>query len=159
MSHLGTQFNNTNCSNLKRSLIMKSSVHSSASNTYLDSQHSTSLRNILAISLFAGIAQVLLFQILPVSIYIGLFAVSLYLLFGKNNVSRKLQGIDSHQFAKDTQDVEQRIKNRIRYLTSKELMKKHQKSNASNNSGRAMDANLENKNISLVCNILEFPKK
>ena len=135
------------------------SAHNSPSSTYLDSQHSTSLRNILAISLFAGIAQILLFQILPVSIYIGLFALSLYLLFGKNKVSQKLQDIDSHQFAKETQDVEKRIKNRIRYLTSKEIMKKHQSSNASNKRDKTTEANLDSNDAPMVCNILQFPNK
>jgi len=158
LSRLGAQLNNYRCSNLKRSLTMKS-AHNSTSNTYLDSQHSTSLRNILAISLIAGLVQVLLFQLLPVSIYVAVVVLSLYLLFGKNNVSRKLQGIDSHQFAKDTQDVEQRIKNRIRYVTSKELMKRRQKPNASNITGSTIETNQENTNNPLVCKILHFPKK
>ncbi len=128
-------------------------AHNPSSSTYLDSQHSTSLRNILAISLFAGIFQVLLFQILPVTMYLGLFALSLYLLFGKNKISKKLQDIDGHQFAKETQGVEQRIKNRIRYLTSKELMKK---SEASNDPERGTEINLQN---NVACSIIQFPKK
>lgn len=130
-------------------------AHTPTTNTYLDSEHSTSLRNLLAIALFAGVTQVLLIQIIPVYIYIGLVALSVYLLFGKNEVARKLKGINSHQFAQETQHVEQKIKSRIRYLTSNELRKKHPQQTGTKTS----PDKVHEKNIATDCSIINFPTK
>ncbi|HEY9135394.1 MAG TPA: hypothetical protein VIM85_06340 [Pseudomonadales bacterium] len=137
-------------------------AYSSSTNTYLDSKHSTSLRNLLAATLFAGVAQVLLIQIIPLYVYIGLVSLSAYLLFGKNKVARKLKGIDSNQFAQSTQHVEQKIKSRIRYLTSNELRKKntqqsYTKTSFTNIQEESTAQKADKKNFSTGCSIIDFP--
>lgn len=128
-------------------------AHKPYTNTYLDSEHSTSLRNLLAIILFTGMAQVLLIQIIPFYLYIGLVACAVYLLFGQNKVAKKLKGINSQQFAEETQQVEQKIRNRIRYLTSTDLKRRHSQAKLNDKPN-----NMTERNSVRIRNIIDFPK-
>lgn len=130
------------------------------SHTYLDNEHSTSLRNLLAIALFAGIAHVLLIQLIPFYLYAGLVVLSIYLLFGKNKVAKKLKNIDSQQLSRDRLLVENKIKSKIRYLNSSDLLRRRDKDQSIEKIQAGLKENIKNNNSTKQdCSILSFPSK
>ena len=126
--------------------------------TYLDNEHSTSLRNLLAFALFAGIAQVIIIQLIPFYLYAGLVVLSMYLLFGKNKVAKKLKNMDSQQLSRDRLLVENKIKSKIRYLNSSDLLRIREKGRSSGNVQSDLKENLKkNNSFRPNCSILDFP--
>ncbi|PCJ20936.1 MAG: hypothetical protein COB04_03445 [Gammaproteobacteria bacterium] len=67
---------------------MKDEVVTHEPEHYLDAEHSTSLRKLLALMLLSGVVQVGLISFLPLQVYMSFVLATLFILYGINIIYR-----------------------------------------------------------------------
>lgn len=60
---------------------------------YLDTEHSTSLRKLLALILLSGVAQVGLISVMPLQVYLSFVLATLFILYGINLIYRAFKSL------------------------------------------------------------------
>lgn len=89
---------------------------------YLDTEHSTSLRKLLALILLSGVAQIGLISIMPLQVYLSFVLATLFILYGVNLICRAFKGLGG---SSGSEDGAHRFSgpNPIRYITARDWRK------------------------------------
>ncbi|PCI48245.1 MAG: hypothetical protein COB51_05180 [Moraxellaceae bacterium] len=101
---------------------MKDDTASHTTDHYLDTEHSTSLRKLLALILLSGVAQVGLITIMPIQVYLSFVLATLFILYGVNLIYRAFKGLSG---SADSEDSSNRLSgpSPIRHITARDWRK------------------------------------